>query len=210
MTDNTQMFNQYADVASYYDICLQIFYIADYRNPADVRATWQHLLQTLHDEAVARGSAGPQPYEAVIDKLRSLGARLRMSDAVFPIPILLPMLERYALEHQRNVGPPTWVIDTFFDLGVPHETIYSVLESMYYIDEAPFHGSNRKIIARDLLYTIEHWFHDTVRLGGVVFGSDLIAERVEEMLTLLQQGGISAEQMAAAHELRARINNILR
>ncbi|KAL5001002.1 Non-repetitive/WGA-negative nucleoporin C-terminal-domain-containing protein [Aspergillus recurvatus] len=204
------MFNQYADVASYYDICLQIFYIADYRNPADVRATWQHLLQTLHDETVARGSAGPQPYEAVIDKLRSLGARLRMSDAVFPIPILLPMLERYALEHQRNVGPPTWVIDTFFDLGVPHETIYSVLESMYYTDEAPFHGSNRKIIARDLLYTIEHWFHDTVRLGGVVFGSDLIAERVEEMLTLLQQGGISAEQMAVAHELRARINNILR
>ncbi|RDW83688.1 putative non-repetitive nucleoporin [Aspergillus mulundensis] len=204
------IFNQYADPASYYDICLQIFHIADYRNPADVRATWQHLLQTLHDDTVALGSSGPLPYEAVIDKLRSLGARLRMSDAVFPIPILLPMLERYALEHQRNVGPATWVIDTFFDLGVAHETIYTVLESMYYTDEAPFHGSNRKVIARDLLYTIEHWFHDTVRLGGVVFGSDVIADRVEEMLTLLMQGGISADQMAVAHELRARIQNILR
>ncbi|KAL4876668.1 Non-repetitive/WGA-negative nucleoporin C-terminal-domain-containing protein [Aspergillus karnatakaensis] len=202
------MFNQYADSASYYDICLQIFYIADHRNPADIRATWQHLLQDLHDETATRGS--PQPYEAVIDKVRSLGSRLRMSETVFPIPTLIPMLERYALEHQRNVGPPTWVIDTFFDLGVPHETIYSVLESMYYTDEAPFHGANRRIIARDLLYTIEHWFHDTVRLGGVVFGSDVIAERVLEMLVLLQQGGITAEQMAVAHELRARIQDILR
>ncbi|KAL4927321.1 putative non-repetitive nucleoporin [Aspergillus undulatus] len=201
------MFNQYADSASYYDICLQIFYIADYRNPADVRATWQHLLQDLHDETTVRGS--PQPYEAVIDKIRSLGSRLRMSDSVFPIPTLLPMLERYALEHQRNVGPPTWVVDTFFDLGVPHETIYSVLESMYYTEEAPFQGNNRRVIARDLLYTIEHWFHDTVRLGGVVFGSDVIAERILEMLTLLQQGGISNEQMAVALELRARIQDIL-
>ncbi|KAL4790691.1 Non-repetitive/WGA-negative nucleoporin C-terminal-domain-containing protein [Aspergillus venezuelensis] len=201
------MFNQYADSASYYDICLQIFYIADYRNPADVRATWQHLLQDLHDQTTLRGS--PQPYEAVIDKIRSLGSRLRMSESVFPIPTLLPMLERYALEHQRNVGPKTWVVDTFFDLGVPHETIYSVLEGMYYTDEAPFHGANRKIIARDLLYTIEHWFHDTVRLGGVVFGSDIIAERILEMLVLLQQGGISGEQMAIAMELRARIQDVL-
>lgn len=201
------MFNQYADSASYYDICLQIFHIADHRNPADIRSTWQHLLQDLHDETVARGS--PQPYEAVVDKIRSLGSRLRMSETIFPIPTLLPMLERYALEHQRNVGPPTWVVDTFFDLGVAHETIYSVLESMYYTDEAPFHGANRKIIARDLLYTIEHWFHDTVRLGGIVFGSDIIAERVVEMLILIQQGGISPDQMAVAHELRARIQNIL-
>ncbi|KAL4803154.1 Non-repetitive/WGA-negative nucleoporin C-terminal-domain-containing protein [Aspergillus unguis] len=205
--DVTQMFNSYADSASYYDICLQIFFVADYRNPADIRSTWQHVLQDLHDQTLARGS--PQPYEAVIEKIRSLGARVRMSESIFPIPVLLPMLERYALEHQRNVGPPTWVIDTFFDLGVPHETIYSVLEGMYYTDEAPFHGNNRRIIARDLLYTIEHWFHDTVRLGGMVFGSDVIAERVLEMLVLLQQGGISQDQMAVAMELRARIQNIL-
>lgn len=201
------MFNKYADSGSYYDICLQIFYIAEFRNPAIIRSNWQHVLEDTHDRTVTNGS--PQPWEAINEKIRSLGARLRMSDSIFPIPILLPMLERYALEHQRNVGPPTWVVDTFFDLGVPHETIYSVLESMYYTDEAPFHGSNRKIIARDLLYTIEHWFHDTVRLGGIVFGSDLIAERVLEMLVLIQQGGISPDLMAVAHELRARIQNIL-
>lgn len=203
-----QLFNQYADPASYYDICLQIFFLADHRNPADIRSTWQHLLQDLHDEVLERGE--PIPYEAVIDKVRSLGSRLRMSESVFPIPILLPMLERYALEHQRGVGPATWVIDLFLDLGVAHETLYAVLESMYYTDEAPFQGSNKKYIAKDLLYLIEHWFHDTVRLGGVVFGSDLVAERILETLLLLQQGGITPEQVQLAQELRTRIDDILR
>ncbi|PYH30957.1 putative non-repetitive nucleoporin [Aspergillus neoniger CBS 115656] len=206
--DISTLFNQYADPASYYDICLQIFFLADHRNPADIRSTWQHLLQDLHDEVLERGE--PIPYEAVIDKVRSLGSRLRMSESVFPIPILLPMLERYALEHQRGVGPATWVIDLFLDLGVAHETLYAVLESMYYTDEAPFQGSNKKYIAKDLLYLIEHWFHDTVRLGGVVFGSDLVAERILETLLLLQQGGITPEQVQLAQELRTRIDDILR
>lgn len=203
-----QLFNQYADPASYYDICLQIFFMADHRNPADIKSTWQHLLQDLHDEIVERGE--PIPYEAVIDKVRSLGSRLRMSDSVFPIPILLPMLERYALEHQRGVGPATWVIDLFLDLNVAHETMYAVLESMYYTDEAPFQGSNKKYIAKDLLYLIEHWFHETVRLGGVVFGSDLVAERILETLLLLLQGGIAPDQMHVAQELRTKIEDSLR
>ncbi|KAE8422029.1 Non-repetitive/WGA-negative nucleoporin C-terminal-domain-containing protein [Aspergillus pseudocaelatus] len=207
--DISTLFNQYADPASYYDICLQIFYLADHRNPTDIRSTWQHLLQDLHDETVENGE--PQPYEAVIDKVRSLGSRLRMSEIIFPIPTLLPMLERYALEHQRGVGPATWVVDLFLDLGVAHETLYTVLESMYYTDEAPFHGTNRKYIAKDLLYLIEHWFHDTVRLGGTVFGSDVVAERITETLLLLQQGGsIPPEQLQLANELRTRVEDILR
>lgn len=152
----------------------------------------------------------PLPYEAVIEKIRSLGSRLRMSEVIFPVPILLPMLERYALEYQRGVGPATWVVDLFLDLGVAHETVYAVLESMYYTDEAPFHGGNRKYVARDLLYLIEYWFHETVRLGGTVFGSDLVAERILETLLLLQQGGIPPEQMQVAHELRTRIEDCLR
>lgn len=147
----------------------------------------------------------------MIDKVRSLGSRLRMSETIFPIRELVPMLERYALEFQRNVGPATWVVDLFIDLGVAHESLYAVLETMYYTDEAPFHGSNRRFIAHDLLYLLSGWFHETVRLGGMVFGSDIVAERVSEMLLILQQSGvISGEQLEIAHDLRSRIDDILR
>lgn len=198
-SNTCQLFNQYADCASYYDICLQIFYLADYRNSADIKSTWQHMIQDLHDVTVERGT--PQPYEAVIEKVRSLGSRLRMSETVFPVRELLPLLERYALEHQRHVTATHWVIDLFLDLGVPHETVYGVLEAIYYNDEAPFHGSNRRVIGADLLYLLEAWFAESTRPGGVVFGSSAMASRVSETLLLVRQGGGSQDVVDRAHYL---------
>lgn len=167
------------------------------------------MLQDLHDKTVQRGT--PLPYEAVAEKVRSMGSRLRMSEIVFPVHMLLPILERYALEHQRGVGPPTWVVDLFLDLGVAHETLYTVLESMHYTDEAPFHGTNRKYITKDLLHLIGCWYKESARLGGAVFGSELVAERISEvLLLLLQQGGLIPEQIQEAQELRGRIESIIR
>lgn len=120
------------------------------------------------------------------------------------------MLERYALEHQRGVGPATWVVDLFLDLEVPHETLYTVLEAMFYNDEAPFHGPNRRYIASDLLYLIQHWFHSTVRMGGIVFGSDVVAARVSETLSLLREAGLSQDLIRVVDELRIRIEDVLR
>ena len=132
-----------------------------------------------------------------------------MSQTVFPVPVLIPMLERYSLEYQRGMGPPTWIVDLFLDLDVAYETIYGVLEFMYYNDEAPFQGSNRSFIGTDLVYLIERWFHESTRVGGNVFGSDSMAERVVETLLLLRQGGLPPEQMEVAQVLQMRIAQIL-
>ncbi|KAJ5888990.1 nucleoporin [Penicillium taxi] len=205
----SELFNQYADSASYYDICLQIFYMADHRNAADIKSTWQHLIEDTHAATENRGS--PQPYEAVIEKVRSLGSRLRMSDTVFPIRELIPMLERYSLEHQRHIVPSHWIVDLFMDLGVPHDAIFAVLEAMYYTDEAPFQGSNRRFIASDLLYLCEVWFRESVRLGGFAFGSDIVAERVMESLDILQQGqGNTQEMVERTKNLQRRLANLIR
>ena len=79
----TQLYNQFADQASYFDICLLIYQAADYRNLADIKATWQNLLDQVNVETLAKGE--PQPYEAVAEKVRSLGNRLHLSENTFPI-----------------------------------------------------------------------------------------------------------------------------
>lgn len=183
-------------------------HLADHRNSTDIKAMWQSLLEDVHEETVQRGQ--PQPYEAVIEKFRTLGSRLRMSETTFPVPLLLPLLERYVLEHQNGVGPPTWVIDLFLDLQVAHESLYTVLEALFYNDEPPFHGPNRQHIGRDLVYLIQRWFYDSVRVGGVIFGSDTLATRVSEMLLLLQQNNTDEESAQVCHELRLKIEQVLR
>jgi nuclear pore complex protein Nup155 len=124
--------------------------------------------------------------------------------------MILPMIERYALQHQRNVGPPTWVVDLMLDLEVPYEKIYTTLENMFYNDEAPFTGANKKFIANDLLYIVQRWYAYTVRLGGAVFGNDVMAARISEMLLLVQQSGIPAEYVQMSQELRVQIENSIR
>ncbi|KAK2743840.1 hypothetical protein FQN55_007060 [Onygenales sp. PD_40] len=203
-----KLYNMYADPGGYYDVCLQIMHLANYRNASDIKACWQNLIQEVHEEASTRGA--PVPYEAVIEKIRSLSGRLRMSDTTFPVPILVPMLERYVLEQQLGVGPDTWVVDLFLDLQVAHELIYTVLESLFYNDEVPFHGKNRRYIGRDLLYLISRWFQESLRVGGGAFGSDTFAARVSEMLLLLQQSGMDEQSVQVCRDLRVRIEQSLR
>jgi len=139
------LYNQYADQAGYFDICILIYNVADHRNPADIAASWQSLVEQTHAAAEEMGDAGPLPYEAVALKVRALGVRLHRAEATFPVGILLPMLERYALE--QGGGPERWVVDLFLDLDIPPESLLPVLEQILYSGEVPFEsGKNRRII----------------------------------------------------------------
>lgn len=206
-----QLFNDFADHAGYYDICLQIYAVADHRDIMQIKTTWQQLLQSVHDEATARDTA--QPYEVIAEKIRTLGNRLRLTESIFAISLLLPMLERYAYVYQRDVGPSTWIIDLFLELQMGCEKLFDVLESMWYANEAPFQGRNRDSLGNDLIYVIEQWLHQTTKGGGIIFDSDAGAVRVDQMLqTLLQtgaQGGLDEAGIQRCRLLRERIAQML-
>ena len=203
------LFNVYADQASYYDICILIYNVADHRNPSDIQSTWQSLIEQTHQEAEASGEV--EPYEAVSLKVRSLGSRLRLADATFSPPMLLPILERYALEYQRGKGPATWVVDLFIDLEVPFEYLVPVLEQLYYANEQPFQGKNRRVLANDLVYVLARWFESSERTGAVPFGSEENSVGVEEVLAgLVRSGEVDEQRRQDAELLRTRIARVLR
>ncbi|KAI9841963.1 MAG: hypothetical protein M1837_000283 [Sclerophora amabilis] len=204
----SELYNRFADQASYFDICLLIYQAADHRNSADVTATWQNLLDSLHKDALEKGSV--QPYEAVAEKVRTLGNRLNLSESTFPIPILLPMLERYAYENQRDVGPPQWVIETFLDVRVPFETLLPILEGMFYNDEAPFRGRNRRVIANDIVYVCQKWYADSLRSGGRLFGGESTAAAISQTLQVVMQNDLDPTKQQEVWTLRERIDQHLR
>lgn len=211
MLTNPQLFNDFADNAGYYDICLLIYAVADHRDMSQIKSTWQQLFQSVHDEAVARDTA--QPYEVIAEKIRSLGSRLRLSESIFPIPLLLPILEKYAFEYQRGSTSTTWVVDLFFEMQVGCEKLFDILESMWYANEAPFYGRNRGVLANHLIHVTEQWLHDTIKGGGIIFDSEAGAARVDQMLqTLLQtieQAGLDEASTQKCRVLRERIAQVL-
>ena len=221
------LYNQYADQASYYDLCLLIYQAADHRNPADIRSTWQNLIARTHEEAAAgaavdtnsSASQDSQPYTAVASAVRTLGRRLNLDDAMFPIADLVPLLERYSLEfaqggpNNTNLAPRSWVLDSLIDIAVPYSSIYHALESLFYNDEAPFHGRNRRFIARDLVAVVSRWLNDCDRRlrGAEVLGGEASAASVSECLGLVQRcAGLEEGIVEECRVLRGKIERILR
>lgn len=185
-----------------------IYQVADHRDLSNIRATWQNLLEQKHESATVQNQ---RPWEVVAEAVRELGARLNLSDTTFNIPTVVPLLETYAFTHQRGVGPETWVVDVFVELGVAHEQLVAVLESIFYNNEAPFVGRHRKHIADDLVHVVDSWFADSTRGGGYAFGGVDNAAMVQELLRVLEGSGtLDREWMALAVDLRARIEQLLR
>lgn len=236
----TTLYNQYADQASYYDLCLLIYQIADHRVPTDIRATWQNLLEQIHTEslqpAAVDGDDGDAfPYQKVANQVRSLGLRLNLDETFFPIPDILPLLEQYSLDYGQRLtqGQPRsfassatslsknyWVIDTLADIGVPYESLYPALESIFYSDSAPFQGRNRRQIAGDLVYVVSRWLQSSdrgSRGAGKILGGEQNAARVSQTLQLIlttfgnnTAGAREADMIDECRTLRMSIEQVLR
>jgi len=225
-----ELFNGYIDQAGYHDLSLVVYQTADHRAASDIRATWQNLLEAAHQEAESAGDV--TPWEAVAEKVRNLGVRLSMSESTFPIckfppshsnlilptnspspAVVLPMLLRYSYEYQHNVGPTTWVLDIFLDLSVSHEVLVSILEAMYYNNETPFEGRNRRPVAVNMLHVIQRWYSDSAQSAGRAFGSEENAAAVSELLKEVVEGGgsgLGEEELEACRTVRVRIEQGLR
>ncbi|WPG99192.1 Non-repetitive/WGA-negative nucleoporin C-terminal-domain-containing protein [Acrodontium crateriforme] len=207
--DVGELFNQYADQAEYFDICLIIFQVADHRNAADIRGCWERLIETTHDRAIAEKNL---PWEAVGEKIRDMGRRLNTSDSVFPVQYLLPAIERYYIGAQEH-HPPTymWPVDIFLDLDIPHETLLPVLEQVYYGNEPPFDtSSKRKMIANQMVSLLRSWVGASERKGErALCGSEENATLVMECLTsLVRSGELSTEARREAETMSQRLNGM--
>ena len=130
---------------------------------------------------------------------------------MFPINELVPMLKRYAFEFQNGVGSSTWVVDVFIDINVPFESLFSVLESMFYANETPFQGQNRRLVADDLLYVVRLWVQDSTRDNDMILGSQENAAAVSQALQMLvQHGGLDRNKQEECQVLRTRIEYSVR
>lgn len=214
-----ELFNGYADQAGYFDLSLIIMQAGDYTGTGEITATWNNLIKATHDEIEARnqtasgsGERPPQPYEAVINIVKNVAYRLNRSEIIFSPEIVIPLLEKYCLEDQKDVGPPTWVMDLFIDIEVGYERIVQELEKMIHNPVAPFDGRNSKYIKRDMLYVIGQWYNHCIRHNEDIFGGSENVFYVTDLLMYLTSpgSGLDAAMANEARELRVKIDRALR
>ena len=116
------MFNQYADPLGYFEICLEIFQAADFRQTAEINQCWDSIIKkgtAFSDSANiehenSEGKEAGEPFEGVADAIRRLGRKFLKYELIFNPPTLVPMVEKYNLETVQRDG---WVPEAFLDAG---------------------------------------------------------------------------------------------
>ncbi|OLN97413.1 Nucleoporin NUP170 [Colletotrichum chlorophyti] len=189
----TDLFNQYADQANYYDLCLLIYHSADYRNPSTITQTWVSLIEQIHEEAVERmEEAGPgipvlpSPYESVSVKVQNIAHRTSLDSFIFPVPVLLPEICRYAVEYHQDAeigADPTWPVQLFLSLGVSHDSVTRVLESVFDTQDYGFSGNNRNRIVELIVFAVDTWQREVKRRGSSLKGDGAIGAWVKDLLS---------------------------
>ncbi|KAB5515179.1 Non-repetitive/WGA-negative nucleoporin C-terminal-domain-containing protein [Coniochaeta sp. 2T2.1] len=187
--DLTELFNNYADQAGYYDLCLLIYHAADFHNSRVIAETWENLITSTHHDIEERqqiwnlftndqlpadieppSGPPPLPYEMVSSQIQTIAHRTSLDSLIFPIDTLLPILCKYSLEHGQDstIGAdPCWPVLLFLQLGVSHTLIVRVLESIFDNQEAPFTGRRRKSVVQWIDVAVEAWVREVERRGGI-------------------------------------------
>ncbi|KAI8956850.1 nucleoporin-domain-containing protein [Daldinia sp. FL1419] len=179
----SDLFNGYADQAGYYDLCLLIYHVADFRNSTTIAQTWSSLIQKTHENVAEQWSAyeeerrrrgaqagdpPPQPYEVLVGQIQDICHRSSNDSFIFPVPTLLPEVCRYAFENaqdKRIAADVNWPIIVFLNLGVSFDLVVRVLEQMFEAQEVPFRGPGRVRIIEWITYAISQWIRDLNRNG---------------------------------------------
>jgi nuclear pore complex protein Nup155 len=177
IVDLSVLFNDYADQAGYYDLCLLIYHIADFRNATTISATWSNLIRQTHDEIMAKLDSAEvddanvaMPYEVLSTRIQNIAHQTSLDSFVFPIQTLLPQLCQYTVAEKQDAtinADPTWPVQLFIRLGVSHELITRVLENIFDTQDYGFSGSTHTRVIELIVYVVNDWVADVRRRGGV-------------------------------------------
>jgi nuclear pore complex protein Nup155 len=147
----------------------------------------------VHTQGRSEGAA--HAWELVALKTEEIGRRVNMNENVFPVNIVLQLLLQYDLEYYTHDAQSTardvsfnanltWPIDVLVRLPAPFEYLVATFEALWYAQEAPFAGRNKKLLAKWSIYTIEQWGVAS-RRSGTLFGSPENAIGLAEFMRVL-------------------------
>ncbi|KAL9107218.1 MAG: hypothetical protein Q9227_007842 [Pyrenula ochraceoflavens] len=186
----TELYNKYLHALPYHDLNLLLYAIADYRLSTDIATAWELYLETLENEASADSSVAP--WELIANSVRDLYPRLISSSPVyFPLIVLLPrLLRRDHTAYRAEGAPQHWILELFLSLSPPltYESIFAVLETMYYSNEAPFVGAAKRELAAEIVALVGLWY--------------------ERSLASIGRGGVGAEALMGGREEWNRVEEL--
>ena len=87
-----------------------------------------------------------------------------------------------------------WPIAVFVKLQAPYESLVATLEALWYAQEQPFAGRNRKLLVKWIVYLIEKWATAS-RRTGTLFGGPENAIGLAEVMRIILGSDVLGRDM---------------
>jgi Nuclear pore complex subunit len=177
----SELFNSYTDPLGYYDLCLIIFKLSDYKNTDDILKRWELFFERIfHDFMIKHKSQEPF-YIHLSESFSLIGPKLSSNDLVFPIDELIKLIAKYIHEaideNPVTQKPPKgFVVDMFIKSGVGYDKLYYIMKSL--IEHNTFEtytGFTTDLKENEMIYLVKSWYSSDKKLREVI-SSELIRE----------------------------------
>lgn len=186
----SDLFNNYTDPLGYYDLCLLVFKVSDYKNTDDILKRWELFFEKIFHQYLIEDKSSLEPvYVIIMNAFTAIGPKLSSNDLVFPIDELIKLIcknVQEAIEEDAvsQTPPKGFVVDIFIKSGVSFERFYFVMKSL--IEHNTFEiypGFTNDLKSNEMLYLIKHWYNSDKKLRDLI-SSDQIVNLVEYSIEL--------------------------
>lgn len=170
----SDLFNTYTDPLGYYDLCLTIFKISDYKNTDDILKRWELFFERIFYDYIVNSTKSEPVYIALLNSFSTIGPKLSSNDLVFPIDELIKLISKYnqeAIEEDAvtQTPPEGIIVDIFVKSGVSYEKLYLVMKSLIEHNSYEIYpGFTKNLKKNEMVYLIKNWFSSDKRLRGVI------------------------------------------
>lgn len=166
----SELFNDFADVLSYHEICLNIYRVSDFRNSDEILSRWYQLFDSIKEESIEADDE--EQYIALLyQTLTKVGKKLSNSEFVFPINELLPIVINQITEINSELYHQGDIVNVFVDSGVSYDKLYYILKD---IIDTNSDDSSLSYYASELKFLIKQWYDQDIKLREIISSDDII------------------------------------
>ncbi|SSD60466.1 related to Nucleoporin NUP170 [Saccharomycodes ludwigii] len=175
----SDLFNDFAEPLEYYEICLLIFKISDFRVHEEIMLKWQQLFDSLKKEVCNSNNTSNdainednrlQLVNLVSGVVTNIGKKIHTSDFVFPIGELIPLITELfygsndgEIVYSDEIIKPGFIVNIFLSCGVSYDKMYYVFKDLIQAN-----GYVVGIYKREINWLIKKWYEEDRNLRDLV------------------------------------------
>ena len=166
----SDLFNDYAEPLEYYEICLLIFQISDFRVHEEIIKKWKQLFVSI--QQTQQNDSNPNDLKYLLSNLMvSLGKKLYTNDFVFPVGELIQLIVEFFYNGNTNPNNDNQqisyktgeIIDMFINCGVPYDKLYYILKNLIETNNFVI-----TIYKKEMIYLIQNWYKEDRNLRDII------------------------------------------